>query len=56
MKNNNSVFLCPFCNEIKDWASQMVIIGSTPEDSDGIICGMPYQEMGYCQDCVEGGE
>lgn len=47
-------FLCPYCNKIKDWAAKMVIIGSLPEDADGIICGMPYQELGYCQDCLVG--
>lgn len=54
MPHTDEYFLCPYCNKLKEWVSQMVIIGSLPEDADGIICGMPYQELGYCQDCVEG--
>ncbi len=48
-------FICPFCNELKDWASQMTICAATPDNCDGIIAGMPYKELGFCQDCVNEG-
>jgi hypothetical protein len=47
-------FVCPYCHQLKDWASQMVIVGSSPETAHGIICGMPYKELGFCHDCLEG--
>ncbi len=47
-------FVCPFCNEVKDFYSQAVIAAAHPDDVDFVIAGMPSKFMGFCQDCLDG--
>ena len=45
-------FVCRICHNVRDWYSQMHVIGATPEDCDGIIAGMPYKNTGICTVCT----
>ncbi len=51
-------FICRYCNQVRDWASQMVIMACSPDDENcaGIIAGMPYINTGICTVCMEGEE